>query len=45
MGPRAMRKSKIHKDSGHEISDESIGINKKNIVTKPLSLSVDVSAT
>jgi hypothetical protein len=45
IGPTANRKSGIHQDKGTVIRAESAGINKKNIVTKPLSLSVVVNAT
>lgn len=45
VGPTATRKSEIQSESGNDISAEIAGMTRKNIVTKPLSLWVAVSAT
>ena len=45
IGPTTKRKSGSHDESGTVMSAESAGINRKNIVTKPLSLFVAVNAT
>ena len=45
IGPAAKRRSGIHHDKGNDMSDDRAGTSKKNIVTKPLSLSVTVKAT
>lgn len=45
IGPAAKRRSGIHHDRGKDMSADRAGTSKKNIVTKPLSLSVTVKAT
>jgi hypothetical protein len=44
IGPAAKRRSGIHHDKENDMSDDRGGTSKKNIVTKPLSLSVTVKA-
>ena len=43
-GPTITRKFGIHQESGIEMRVEITGINKKNMVTNPLSLWVAVNA-
>jgi hypothetical protein len=44
-GPALNRNSTIHPESGIDMTVESAGTNRKNMVTKPLSLLVVVNAT